>query len=104
MINFFRKHSENIAFILCIIFFILGIGNIIFMYISIAFLAIYFMRIEGSEGLVYISVLMGLGIFVAFIFDYFGDIGKYSVIVIGVFYIVFVLYKRYKSGQNLWYW
>ena len=101
--NLIRKHGENIIFVLFIIFFILGVKNIIFMYISMALLVSYFVNLNGKQGLVYIFSLMGLGTVIAFIFNYFGDKGKYSIIIFGVFYMVFVLYKRYKSGKSFWY-
>jgi len=104
MINFIREHRENIIFVFFIIFFILGVvKNIIFMYISMILLILYFVNLNGKQGLVYIFSLLGLGTIIAFIFDYFGDKGKYFIILFGVFYIIFLLYKRYKSGKSLWY-
>jgi hypothetical protein len=103
MLDLIRKYIDNIIFVLFVLFFILGMKNIIFMYISTVLLLISFIISDGRQGVIYILFLMGGGIFIAFIFDSFGNKGKYSIMIFGVLYIIFVLYKRYKSGKKLWF-
>ena len=103
MFEFLSNHKENITFTLFVACFILGIKNINFMYMSMFFVVLYFLIRRGYQGIMFSLFLMGFGAVAAFLFDHFGDKGKYFIIISGLLSMLIIFYKRYKQGKSFWY-
>lgn len=103
VINFLKKHMQNITFYLFILFFMLGLKYIVFMYLSMFFIMLYFMGNDGYKGMIFVFLLMGTGAVMGFLLDYLEDTSKYIFLIIMSILAIYILWRRHKTGKSIWY-